>query len=46
MASTFLLLLVGLIYRLVREEQAMIDTLGDAYLDFAKGRARLVPFLW
>ncbi len=45
-AASFLLILVGLIYRLLREEQAMIDTLGDMYLDFAKGRARLVPFVW
>lgn len=46
MASTFLLILIGLIYRLVREEHAMIETLGEAYLDFAEGRARLVPFVW
>jgi protein-S-isoprenylcysteine O-methyltransferase Ste14 len=45
-AASFLLILTGLIYRLVREEHAMIDALGDAYLDFAKDRARLVPFVW
>jgi protein-S-isoprenylcysteine O-methyltransferase Ste14 len=45
-AASFLLILLALIYRLLREEHAMIDTLGDAYLDFAKDRARLVPFVW
>ena len=45
-AACFLLMLVGLIYRLLREEHAMIDSLGDAYLDFANNRARLVPFVW
>jgi protein-S-isoprenylcysteine O-methyltransferase Ste14 len=46
MAASCLLILVGLIYRLVREERAMIDAFGEAYLDFAKGRARLVPYVW
>jgi len=45
-AASFLLILVGLIYRLRREERAMIDSLGDAYLDFAADRARLIPFVW
>jgi protein-S-isoprenylcysteine O-methyltransferase Ste14 len=45
-AASFLLILLALIYRLLREEHAMIDTLGDPYLDFAKDRARLVPFVW
>ena len=45
-AASFLLILVGLIFRLLREERAMIDTLGDAYVNFAKDRARLVPFVW
>jgi protein-S-isoprenylcysteine O-methyltransferase Ste14 len=40
------LLMVGLIFRLLREERAMIDTLGDAYVDLARDRARLVPFVW
>jgi len=44
--ASFLLILVGLIYRLLREEHAMIDTLGDAYTSFAKDRARLIPFVW
>jgi protein-S-isoprenylcysteine O-methyltransferase Ste14 len=45
-AASFLLILLVHIYRLLREEHAIIDTLGDAYLDFAKDRARLVPFIW
>jgi protein-S-isoprenylcysteine O-methyltransferase Ste14 len=44
--ASFLLILVGLIYRLLREEHAMIDSLGDAYADYAMDRARLVPFVW
>jgi protein-S-isoprenylcysteine O-methyltransferase Ste14 len=46
LAVSFLLLLVGLLFRLLREERAMIATLGDAYVNFAKDRARLVPFIW
>jgi protein-S-isoprenylcysteine O-methyltransferase Ste14 len=41
-----LLILIGLVYRLQREERALIDSLGDAYVDFAQHRARLVPFVW
>jgi len=44
--TSFLLILSALVYRLLREERAMIDAVGDAYLDFAKDRARLVPFVW
>jgi len=44
--ASFLLILVALVHRLRREERAMADALGDAYLDFAKGRARLIPFVW
>jgi protein-S-isoprenylcysteine O-methyltransferase Ste14 len=44
--ASLLLILVGLVYRLLREERAMIAAVGDAYLDFAKDRARLVPFVW
>ena len=45
-AAAFVLILVGLVYRLRREERAMIDSLGDVYLGFAADRARLVPFVW
>ncbi|WP_456843760.1 methyltransferase family protein [Cellulomonas sp. P5_C6] len=41
-----LLSLVAIVYRIGREERAMIDALGDAYVDFARDRARLVPFIW
>jgi protein-S-isoprenylcysteine O-methyltransferase Ste14 len=44
--ACFLLVLLGLVYRLLREEHAMVDCCGDAYLDFAKDRARLVPHVW
>lgn len=44
--ACFILLLVGLIYRLRREERAMIATLGDTYRDFARDRARLFPYVW
>lgn len=36
----------GLIYRLLREERALIAASGRAYLDYARGRARLVPGIW
>jgi protein-S-isoprenylcysteine O-methyltransferase Ste14 len=45
-AASFPLILGALIYRLLREERAMIDSLGVEYLDFAQERARLVPFVW
>ena len=44
--ACFLLVLLALVYRILREERAMVDAVGDAYLDFAKDRARLVPFIW
>jgi protein-S-isoprenylcysteine O-methyltransferase Ste14 len=44
--ANFVLTLVALAYRLRREEQVMVDTFGQAYADFAKGRARLLPFVW
>jgi protein-S-isoprenylcysteine O-methyltransferase Ste14 len=44
--GSFVVILVGLVYRLLREEEAMSEALGDLYLDFASERARLVPFVW
>lgn len=43
---SFLLILAALVYRLLREERTMIDALGEGYRDFARHRARLVPFVW
>ena len=40
------LMLAGLIYRLLREEKLITRTVGDAYRDFARDRARLIPFIW
>lgn len=45
-AASFLVISVALVHRLLREEQVMVDALGDEYLEFARQRARLVPFLW
>jgi protein-S-isoprenylcysteine O-methyltransferase Ste14 len=45
-AASFLVVLLALVFRLLREERALIDALGDAYLDFAADRARLIPYLW
>ena len=36
----------GVIYRLLREERALIAASGSAYLEYANGRARLLPFVW
>lgn len=43
---SFVLVLAALIYRLLREEHIMINAFGDRYRDFAKHRARLLPFVW
>ena len=44
--ASFLSILFAVVYRLLREERAMAEALGEAYSDFAKNRARLVPFVW
>lgn len=36
----------ALVYRIRIEERALTDALGEQYLDFARNRARLVPFVW
>ena len=36
----------ALIYRIRIEERALIEALGENYLNFATTRARLVPFVW
>ncbi|WP_425956919.1 methyltransferase family protein [Xylanimonas sp. McL0601] len=46
LAGSFVLALAGLVYRMRVEEHALVAALGDAYRDFARGRARLVPFVW
>jgi protein-S-isoprenylcysteine O-methyltransferase Ste14 len=46
LASLTLLPAVGLAYRMRVEEAAMAHALGDAYLDFADGRKRLIPYIW
>ena len=45
-AGSVTLAVTALSYRIRIEERALNDALGDRYRDFAKGRARLVPFLW
>jgi protein-S-isoprenylcysteine O-methyltransferase Ste14 len=44
--ASSLLVLLSLLYRIRREEHAMVRAFGEAYLTFAHGRARLVPFIW
>jgi protein-S-isoprenylcysteine O-methyltransferase Ste14 len=46
LAGSSPLMLAGLVYRLLGEERALFAAVGDTYLDFAKSRARLVPFVW
>lgn len=43
---SFLLILTALIHRLLHEERIMVNALGDGYRDFARHRARLLPFVW
>ena len=38
--------LVGVVYRVRVEEQALLDVIGDPYRRYAAGRARLVPGVW
>jgi len=45
-AASFLVVLIALVFRLLREERALVDALGDTYRDFAEDRARLVPHVW
>lgn len=41
-----LLVTAALVYRLVGEEGALVEAKGSVYLDYARGRARLLPFIW
>ena len=43
---SFVLVLGALVYRIRVEERALVDALGSTYGDFARERARLVPFVW
>jgi protein-S-isoprenylcysteine O-methyltransferase Ste14 len=36
----------ALVFRVRVEERALLDTLGDAYRDYAATRERLIPFIW
>lgn len=36
----------AIVWRIRVEEQAMLHRLGDRYERYARGRARLVPFIW
>ncbi len=38
--------LIGFVYRIRVEEAALSATLGDAYTSYARGRKRLIPFVW
>lgn len=40
------LVLGAVVYRLRGEERALIEARGAAYLEYAKDRARLLPFVW
>ncbi|MGO4533405.1 methyltransferase family protein [Leifsonia sp. 2MCAF36] len=44
--TSVVLVLAAVVYRLRGEEQALIEARGSAYLDYARGRARLLPFIW
>lgn len=37
---------VGIIKRIMVEEAALCAALGDSYIDYSKGRARLIPGTW
>jgi len=37
---------IGLVVRIRVEERALIEELGDRYLEYAAGRKRMIPFVW
>ncbi|HXY46148.1 MAG TPA: isoprenylcysteine carboxylmethyltransferase family protein [Acidimicrobiales bacterium] len=41
-----LMTLIGLVYRIYVEEQALLEELGDRYRAYAEQHKRLVPFVW
>ncbi len=45
-ASSVVLVVIALVYRIRIEELSLYAALGGRYRDFATGRARLVPFVW
>jgi protein-S-isoprenylcysteine O-methyltransferase Ste14 len=46
LAALVLTTLAGFVYRIHVEEAALASALGPAYVNFAAGRKRLVPFVW
>lgn len=38
--------LCGLVYRIIVEERALLRDLGGRYQSYARGRKRLIPFIW
>jgi protein-S-isoprenylcysteine O-methyltransferase Ste14 len=44
--GSFVLVLVALVYRIRIEERALNAALGSAYADYARHRARLLPYFW
>lgn len=46
LAATVLLPAIGLTVRIRVEERALEAELGEAYVDFAATRKRLIPFVW
>lgn len=45
-AANTVIPLIGMVNRINVEERALKGSVGDAYEQFARGRKRLVPFLW
>jgi len=45
-ACVVLIPAAGFWYRIRVEEAALSRALGDAYIDFARGRKRIIPFVW
>ena len=44
--ASLTVLLAAVVYRIRIEERALTASLADTYRDFARHRARLLPFLW
>jgi protein-S-isoprenylcysteine O-methyltransferase Ste14 len=46
LAAIIVLPSIGFLYRIRVEESALSAALGDAYTSYARGRKRIVPFIW
>jgi protein-S-isoprenylcysteine O-methyltransferase Ste14 len=44
--SLLTITIIGYMYRINIEEQALVETLGDAYREYMHHTHRLIPYIW